>query len=112
MESEETFEEGEMLNLTPSKGNVHSFTAVKDTVIFDVLSPYYDQETRFCNFYLEVDNFKPAIKNKLLKKVKKEVEITDKSQPGFKTTLMYLFEPPNINFKIVECSEDLLKGPE
>lgn len=112
VESDETFEEGELLNLTPSRGNVHAFTAVKDTVIFDVLSPYYDQETRFCNFYLEVDNYKPAIKNQLKKKVKKEVEIKDKTQPGFKTTVMYLFEPPNINFKVLPCSDDILKGPE
>lgn len=111
VESDDTFEEGELLNLTPLRGNIHTFTAVKNTVVFDVLTPYYDEETRFCNFYLEVDNIKPSIKHKLIKKVKKETTEEDKKKKGYKTTLVYLFEPPKINFKILDCKEDIMKPP-
>lgn len=98
-----------MLNLTPIRGNIHSFTAVKDTIIFDVLTPYYDQEVRFCNFYKEIENIKPNVK--MMKKVKKEKEEKeeDKSKKGYKTTLMYLYEPPKIDFKVLACKEDILK---
>lgn len=107
VESDETFHEGEMLNLTPVKGNIHSFTAVKDTIILDILTPYYDQQTRFCNFYAEVDQLKPGLKSK---KIKKEVSEEDKKMSGYKTTLIYLYEPsPAINFEILPCSEGLLK---
>jgi len=107
VESDETFHEGEMLNLTPVKGNVHSFTAVKDTIILDILTPYYDQQTRFCNFYAEIDNLKPGLKSKLAKKPASEEE---KKTSGYKTTLIYLYEPASpINFKILPCSEEILK---
>jgi hypothetical protein len=105
VDSDFVFKEGEMINLTPVKGNIHSFTAVKDTIIFDILTPYYDQETRFCNFYLEVDNIKPS---KLLKKPKKEIAPEEKLKPGYKTTVVYLYEPPKINFKVLPCSDNLL----
>lgn len=112
LDTDEICEEGEMINLTPLTGNVHSFVAVQDTIIFDILTPYYDQETRFCNFYLEVDNHKPGFKSKLTKKVKREVCEEDKFKKGFKTTLVYLPEPPKIEFKIVECNVKILKEPE
>jgi len=111
LETDELCEEGEMINLTPLTGNVHSFTAIKDTIIFDILTPYYDQETRFCNFYLEVDNYLPSFKSKLIKKVKREVSETDKTKKGYKTTLVYLQEAPKIDFKIVECNPEILRGP-
>ena len=101
-----------MINLTPLTGNIHSFHAIQDTIIFDILTPYYDEETRFCNFYLEVDNHKPGFKSKLTKKVKREVYEEDKFKKGFKTTLVYLHEPPKIDFKIVECNDMILKEPE
>jgi len=100
-----------MLNLTPIRGNVHCFTAIKDTIIFDVLTPYYDQETRFCNFYTEVDNTKPNPHIKFMKKVKKEVTEEDKSKQGYKATLMYLYEPPKIDFKIITCKADIFQSP-
>lgn len=96
-----------MLNLTPVKGNIHSFTAVKDTLILDILTPYYDQQTRFCNFYAEVDIVKPGLKSKL---AKKPVSDENKKANGYKTTLIYLYEPASpINFKILPCSEEILK---
>jgi len=112
VESDDIFEEGEMLNLTPLRGNVHRFEALEDSVIFDVLTPYYDQVTRFCNFYIEVDNNKPGIKKNLAKKLKTEVSEADKTKKGFKTTLAYLYEPPKIEFKLVNPSEDIMKDPE
>jgi len=71
----------------------------------DVLTPYYDQETRFCNFYIEAD---PS-KTKPTKKLKKEANEEDKHQKGYKASLIYLSEPPRINFKIIGCSEALIK---
>jgi len=108
LDTDELCEEGEMINLTPLRGNVHAFIAEQDTIIFDVFTPYYDQETRFCNFYLEVDNFKPNFKSKLVKKLKKESTEQDRTQKGFKSTLAYLYEPPKIEFKVIPCSEKLL----
>jgi Protein of unknown function (DUF1637). len=105
VEADNIFKEGEMVNLTPVRGNIHSFTAITDTIIFDILTPYYDQETRFCNFYLEVDNIKP---NKVVKKVKKEVSAEAKYKQGYKTTLVYLYTPPKINVKVMPCSEKIL----
>ncbi len=95
-----------MVNLTPIEGNVHSFTAVKDTIIFDILTPYYNQETRFCNFYMEVDMVKAS---KPAKKVKREPTPEEKMKKGYKSTLIYLFSPPKINFKVVPCSDSLLE---
>lgn len=98
-----------MINLTPLRGNVHAFIAEEDTIIFDVFTPYYDQEIRFCNFYIEVDNAKPNFKSKLVKKLKKESAEQGRMQKGFKSTLAYLYEPPKIEFKVAPCSENLLK---
>ncbi len=72
----------------------------------DILTPYYDQETRFCNFYIEAD---PS-KTKPTKKLKKEASEEDKLQKGYKASLIYLSEPPRIPFKIIGCSEALIKG--
>lgn len=44
------FREGELFNLSPKRGNVHCFYAKEDSVIIDVLTPYYSSE-RICNFY-------------------------------------------------------------
>ncbi len=109
LETDEICETGEMINLTPSTGNIHAFTAIEDSIVFDILTPYYDQETRFCNFYMEVDNHVPGYKTKVTKKVKKEVSEEDKYKKGFKTTLLYLFEPPKIDFRVTSCSEGFMK---
>lgn len=45
---------GDISFLTPEKKNVHSFTAVEDTALLDILLPNYDDTTRFCNFYSEI----------------------------------------------------------
>jgi len=44
----------EVTYLTPERKNIHSFTALEDTAILDVLLPNYDDTTRFCNFYMEM----------------------------------------------------------
>lgn len=105
-----------MINLTPIQGNIHSFTAVTDTVIFDILTPYYDQEIRFCNFYKEIDGSKPTKPTKPPKKSqKKEKEAIEEPKEvklkgkGEKTTLVYLYQPPKINFQVVPCSPNLLE---
>jgi hypothetical protein len=108
-----------MINLTPIQGNIHTFYALSDTLIFDILTPYYDQETRFCNFYKEIDGSKPSKPTKPQKPNKKsqkkdteteipaeEVKLKGK---GEKTTLVYLYQPPKINFKVVPVSPSLLE---
>lgn len=45
--------------LTPEKRNIHSFTALEDTAILDILVPNYDESSRFCNFYLEAVDYGP-----------------------------------------------------
>lgn len=49
-----TLKAGDISFLTPEKKNVHSFTAVEDTALLDILVPNYDDTTRFCNFYSEI----------------------------------------------------------
>jgi len=70
-----------MINLTPVKGNIHCFTAITDTIMFDVLTPYYDQETRFCNFYMEVESFKPKKSSKKMKAEKNNNTMTPETGP-------------------------------
>lgn len=53
--SDEIFVGGDILTLTPEKGNLHTFAALEDTAILDILLPNYDNETRICNFYYELD---------------------------------------------------------
>jgi PCO_ADO len=107
---------GEMINLTPIQGNIHAFTAIQDTVIFDILTPYYDQEIRFCNFYKEIDGSKPNKPTKPPKKSQKkdkefeppkEEELKLKGK-GEKTTVVYLYQPPKINFQVIPVSPNLL----
>lgn len=41
----------DLLYLTPFTGNMHSFKAIEDSIILDILIPRYDMINRFCNFY-------------------------------------------------------------
>ena len=54
LDSDLLLKEGDIVNLTPVKGNVHSFSALKNTIILDILTPNYDEVYRFCNFYKEI----------------------------------------------------------
>ncbi len=46
----------EIIWLTPEKGNVHSFTALENSAILDILAPDYDNNARYCNFYKEIED--------------------------------------------------------
>jgi hypothetical protein len=54
-DDEVTLSQGDIVNLNPYKGNIHSFKAEEDTIIFDILTPNYDDIYRFCNMYREVE---------------------------------------------------------
>jgi len=43
-----------IINLTPQSGNIHSFSALEDTALLDVLIPNYDCINRYCNYYEEI----------------------------------------------------------
>eukprot|EP00331_Platyophrya_macrostoma_P022847 CAMPEP_0176438634 /NCGR_PEP_ID=MMETSP0127-20121128/19413_1 /TAXON_ID=938130 /ORGANISM="Platyophrya macrostoma, Strain WH" /LENGTH=181 /DNA_ID=CAMNT_0017822647 /DNA_START=323 /DNA_END=869 /DNA_ORIENTATION=+ len=55
LESDRIFTTGDIMHLAPYKGNIHSFYAMEDTALLDILLPNYDNEERFCNFYYELD---------------------------------------------------------
>ena len=99
---------GDLINLTPSRGNLHEFKALENTILFDVLTPYYDNKTRFCNFYKEVEP-KANLKKKV-KKVSKTGEVQegkvsvpseDKKSPGAATTVVFLLTPPPMKVKLI-----------
>jgi hypothetical protein len=46
-----TLAQGDLVNLTPVSQNLHMFKAVSRTVLLKVLTPNYDSNLRFCNFY-------------------------------------------------------------
>ena len=94
IESEEVMKEGSLFNLTPTRGNIHCFKAITDTIIFDVLLPYYDHQTRFCNSYKEVGSL-----------VQDSFSIEKKRKKGDKVSLYYLYDPPGIKVKIIPFPE-------
>ena len=89
LESDAVLKTNDIVNLTPLKGNVHSFKAITDTVILDILTPNYDQVYRFCNFYRELEPIGKALTAKA---------IDSRTLPGYRTYLQYLVSPPpNLN---------------
>ena len=88
IESDEVMKEGSVFNLTPTRGNIHCFKALKDCIIFDVLLPYSDHQTRFCNFYKELENLAPSSNDK-------------KRRKGDKIFLHYLYDQPEVKVKII-----------
>lgn len=108
MECDTVHKTGDIINLTPIRGNLHEFKAIQNTIIFDILLPYYDNKIRFCNFYKEVEP-KTNIKKKV-KKVSKTGEAVegkttlpgeDKKVRGAKTTVVFLLSPPAIKIKLI-----------
>ena len=108
VEFDTTHKTGDLINLTPTRGNLHEFKALENTILFDVLTPYYDNKTRFCNFYREVEP-KANIRKKV-KKVSKTGEAQegkvslpseDKKSPGAVTTVVFLLTPPPIKIKLI-----------
>lgn len=97
-----------MINLTPLSGNIQEFKALENTVLLDVLTPYYDNKSRFCNFYKEVEP-----KTNLKKKVKKvsptgeilegsvSVPGEDRKIPGAATNVAFLLSPPPIKIGLL-----------
>lgn len=102
-----THKEGDLINLTPLRGNLHEFKAIQNSIVFDVLTPYYDNKNRFCNFYKEVEP-KVNLKKKVKKSTKTgeavegklSVPPEDKKTPGAKTTVVFLLSPPSIKVKL------------
>ena len=113
MECDTVHKADDLINLTPVRGNLHEFKAIKNTIVFDVLTPYYDNKARFCNFYREVEP-KTNLKKKV-KKVSKTGEVQegkpnatsdDKKTPGARTTVAFLLSPPTMKVKLVPYEGD------
>lgn len=113
--------------LNPEMKNVHSFKALEDTAILDILIPNYDDENRFCNFYLEVNEENEEIKlDEIINhKAKlssssngikeesdiKEEEVTEKyKKPGEKTTVMFILPPFDMHVKLLEYKGEPYEG--
>jgi len=51
----EVIEEGRMLQLGPSEGNIHAIKALKYSIMLDVLAPPYSEfDERYCTYYDEI----------------------------------------------------------
>lgn len=88
----------EIVLLTPDRGNIHSFKAVENTAILDVLLPNYDHKKRFCNFYYpikEEDNPKSMIHD-----LKGENTVIEGAPLAVK--LKYGFPPEDMDINILE----------
>lgn len=111
--------------LNPIYKNIHSFKALEDTAILDILVPNYDDETRFCNFYMEVDDDNEEIKleeiiqNNHLESKMNGIHANgnhDKSNggmdvepvkskfksPGEKTTILFILPPFDMHVKLLD----------
>lgn len=108
MECDTVHKAGDMINLTPIRGNLQEFKALQNTVLLDVLMPYYDNKTRFCNFYKEIEP-KMSVRKKV-KKVsptgepqegKVSVPSEERKTPGSVTNVVFLLSPPLIKIKLV-----------
>jgi hypothetical protein len=103
--------------------NVHSFKALEDTAILDILIPNYDDESRFCNFYLEVTEENEEVKlDEIIshkatceknvsegKDIKQEDSIKYK-KPGEKTTVMFILPPFDMHVKLLEYNGEPYEG--
>ncbi len=50
-ETSELSPESEVTVTTPEIGNIHSFLALEDSLLIDLLIPSYDSTHHLCNFY-------------------------------------------------------------
>ncbi len=101
-----------MTYLTPNLKNIHSFTALEDTAILDILLPNYDETTRFCNFYMEVDYYNDNQEEKKIdineshtydmkNESQNEKNINNIKQPGEKTQLFYILPPFDMHVQLL-----------
>jgi PCO_ADO len=112
-----------MSYLNPIYKNIHSFRALEDTAILDILIPNYDDETRFCNFYMEVDDDNQEVKIEEIiqnnenkanglhmngNQVKNEGGMDEEpinskfKSPGEKTTILFILPPFDMHVKLLD----------
>ena len=108
---------------------MHCFTALEDSAILDILTPDYDHNHRYCNFYTEV-GAGAAQENKLksmfnMFKLEKEEKVgledkidikTGKSKKvpvnsGDKTAIKYILPPMDMGIDIVAYNGETFKLP-
>jgi len=105
--------------LTPERKNIHSFTALEDTAILDVLLPNYDDTNRFCNFYMEMtpDNEEICINGtgyyigdkpsstemvpEELSNIQREKIEQNLKPPGEKTTIIFMLPPFDMHVQLM-----------
>lgn len=58
IKSTDLVQEGDIDTVTPTV-NLHRFVALEDSIFFDVISPDYDNETIFLNYYEEKSGVSP-----------------------------------------------------
>jgi len=108
------------MKLTPSKGNIHSFEALEDTAILDVLIPNYDNVSRYCNYYEELKGFEPrdSIEVENGKKfgeggvVKMEdgienVSVVDNKENIKRVVLSYCFPPVDLKIHVISLKDGM-----
>jgi len=119
-------EKEEVVYLTPERGNVHCFTALEDSAILDILTPDYDMNHRYCNFYTEVgspldknsksmfDMFKPGKKEENVS-LEDRIDVqTGKSKKvpvnaGDKTVIKYIMPPMDMGIDILNYKGEPFK---
>lgn len=109
----------EIVWLTPETGNLHSFTAMEDSAIFDILAPDYDHNSRYCNFYREVGLSQNPIReqNRLWKLFDQSKWSEDKEgeagdfpmAPGEKKSVKYILPPFEMNIDVVPYKGEAFK---
>lgn len=109
--------------LTPTSKNIHSFTALEDTAILDILLPNYDETTRFCNFYMEVDYYNDIQEEKKIdinesqtNNTKSSSKIEDSKnkikKPGEKTQLYYILPPFDMQVQLLQYKGEPFDPPK
>ena len=119
--SDDIYSPGDILNLAPNKGNIHSFFALEDTAFLDVLLPNYDNEERFCNFYYELDTesdnsdeeaIEKDASTKILQKLQKvelsKAESSKGSEEKQMVKLVYALPPSDLDIILLEYDGDAL----
>jgi hypothetical protein len=102
--------------------NIHSFVALEDTAMLDILLPNYDENTRFCNFYIEADTYlndyeednveHMDIEDKKYPELyqhKKPKPLKKKKGVGEKTEILYLLPPLDMSIELLQQKSELLE---
>lgn len=106
---------------------MHCFTALEDSAILDILTPDYDHNHRYCNFYTEVGTSQGSKLKSMFDMLKFEKEEkadleekidvqTGKSKKvpvnsGDKTAVKYILPPMDMGIDIVPYNGEAFKLP-